>query len=47
MQAKEGAMQDAKDPQSQQDASDARMTSRYRTAKGSWRNCRAWQLAVR
>ena len=27
-------MEDAKNPQSQKDASDARMTSRYRTAKG-------------
>jgi hypothetical protein len=46
LQAKEGTMEDAKNPQSQKDASDARMTSRYRTAKGASRNCRAWRLAV-
>jgi hypothetical protein len=39
-------MEDAKNPQSQKDASDACMTSRYRTARGSSRNCRAWRLAV-
>src|SRR5438105_7573726 len=44
--SKRGHNGGCENPQSRKDASDARMTSRYRTAKGSSRNCRACAVPV-